>query len=194
MKLHSLKLTKIMTVAICGILCFAMGFAFTNIFTTKTITTTSLLANYDLDEMIERSDLIVQGNVQSISEPFWDSENKDIIRRTVTITVNETFKGGSENNATIELLLTGGQIGNCIQTTSPAIEFTSGDNLILFLKQYHDNQHYLVLNSTQGALFAEQSTRSISGTEYSTSENYNFRFHSITKEELRQAILSNEED
>lgn len=193
MKLNNIKPKKIMTMVIISVVCFSMGFVFTNMFTTKTATTDTLLANYDLDEMIEYSDLIIQGNIQSISDPFWDSENDDIIRRTVTVEVNETYKGANDS-ATIKLLLTGGQIGNCIQTTSPSIEFTNGDNTILFLRKYHDNQHYLVLNSTQGALFAEQPTRSDSNAEYSTSENYNFKFHSITEEELRQAILSNGED
>lgn len=189
MKLHH-KIPKIIIMVMIGALCFSMGFIFTNMLPTTIITTDTLLANYDLNEMIEYSDLIVQGNIQSISAPFWDHEIDGIIRKTVTVEVNETYLG-TIDSATIKLLLTGGKIGNCIQTTSPSIEFAYGDDVILFLRKYHDNQHYLVLNSTQGALFAEPLTRLDPNVKYATSENYNFKFHSITEEKLRQAILSN---
>lgn len=183
------KFFKTVSYLFFGFAFFILGFSCINAFTQHSASTENLLANYDIFEMIDYSDLIIEGEVLSISDPYWDSENKDIIRKTVTIAVDETFKGYPTD--TVKILVTGGQIGNYIHTVSPSIDFTAGQKLILFLREYHDEEHFVVLNSTQGALYPTSTARSFdSGISYSTAENYNFKFHTITKDALRQNILS----
>lgn len=192
MKTNRLKFSKIFLALLCSILCFSMGFLFTNLCTSKGVTTTNVLANYDLDEMLSFSDLIIEGRVKSVSEPFWDKENKDIVRRSVTVEVNDTYKGKAKS--TVELLLSGGKIGDYVHNVSPNLELIEGENVILFLIQYHDNEHYVIMNSTQGVLYAEKPMNNSDEVVYSTAENYNFKFNSITRSELRQYTHATKEE
>lgn len=174
---------------------FASGFIFTQTNVTRGATTTYLLANYDLDKMVERSDLIIGGEILSISDPFWDENNSSIIRREATVNVNEVFDSSDEVSDTIKILLTGGVIGNYVHDVEPSVDLNVGDDMILFLRKSSDGEHYVILNSTQGALCASPiaySSNDVNEADiiYSTAENWNFYFHTTTKRELAQSIAT----
>ena len=70
-----------------------------------------------------------------------------------------------------------------------------GDDMILFLRKSSDGEHYVILNSTQGALCASPiaySSNDVNEADiiYSTAENWNFYFHTTTKRELAQSIAT----
>ena len=72
MRTHKRRFVRVVGFVLLGCVFFASGFIFTQTNVTRGATTTYLLANYDLDKMVERSDLIIGGEILSISDPFWD--------------------------------------------------------------------------------------------------------------------------
>ena len=79
MRTHKRRFVRVVGFVLLGCVFFASGFIFTQTNVTRGATTTYLLANYDLDKMVERSDLIIGGEILSISDPFWDENNSSII-------------------------------------------------------------------------------------------------------------------
>ena len=154
MRTHKRRFVRVVGFVLLGCVFFASGFIFTQTNVTRGATTTYLLANYDLDKMVERSDLIIGGEILSISDPFWDENNSSIIRREATVNVNEVFDSSDEVSDTIKILLTGGVIGNYVHDVEPSVDLNVGDDMILFLRKSSDGEHYVILNSTQGALCA----------------------------------------
>ena len=194
MRTHKRRFVRVVGFVLLGCVFFASGFIFTQTNVTRGATTTYLLANYDLDK-IERSDLIIGGEILSISDPFWDENNSSIIRREATVNVNEVFDSSDEVSDTIKILLTGGVIGNYVHDVEPSVDLNVGDDMILFLRKSSDGEHYVILNSTQGALCASPiaySSNDVNEADiiYSTAENWNFYFHTTTKRELAQSIAT----
>lgn len=195
MRTHKRRFVRVVGFVLLGCVFFASGFIFTQTNVTRGATTTYLLANYDLNKMVERSDLIIGGEVLSISDPFWDENNSSIIRREATVNVNEVFDSSDEVSDTIKILLTGGVIGNYVHDVEPSVDLIVGDDMILFLRKSSDGEHYVILNSTQGALCASPiaySSNDVNEADiiYSTAENWNFYFHTTTKSELAQSIAT----
>ena len=104
MRTHKRRFVRVVGFVLLGCVFFASGFIFTQTNVTRGATTTYLLANYDLDKMVERSDLIIGGEILSISDPFWDENNSSIIRREATVNVNEVFDSSDEVSDTIKIL------------------------------------------------------------------------------------------
>lgn len=70
MRTHKRRFVRVVGFVLLGCVFFASGFIFTQTNVTRGATTTYLLANYDLDKMVERSDLIIGGEILSISIHF----------------------------------------------------------------------------------------------------------------------------
>lgn len=81
MRTHKRRFVRVVGFVLLGCVFFASGFIFTQTNVTRGATTTYLLANYDLDKMVERSDLIIGGEILSISDPFWDENNSSLFYR-----------------------------------------------------------------------------------------------------------------
>ena len=140
MRTHKRRFVRVVGFVLLGCVFFASGFIFTQTNVTRGATTTYLLANYDLDKMVERSDLIIGGEILSISDPFWDENNSSIIRREATVNVNEVFDSSDEVSDTIKILLTGGVIGNYVHDVEPSVDLNVGDDMILFLRKSSDGE------------------------------------------------------
>lgn len=185
------------TRVICAILfvciCFVSGCGYMQSNETRSATTTDCLANYDFNQMVELSDLIIGGKVYSISDPFWDKENASIVRREAIVKVTEVFDSSGEISYSVKILLTGGTIGDYTHDVEPSVDLNIGDDMILFLKKTRHGEHYVILNSTQGALYANPMIYTgnhvrESDVVYSTAENNDFYFYTTTKNELAQKI------
>lgn len=87
------------------------------------------------------------------------------------------FDSSDEVSDTIKILLTGGVIGNYVHDVEPSVDLNVGDDMILFLRKSSDGEHYVILNSTQGALCASPiaySSNDVNEADiiYSTAENW----------------------
>jgi hypothetical protein len=84
----------------------------------------------DFSEMVTASELVVHGRVVGIRPQLVG--DRRTIETIVTLTVLETIKG--QPGQTVYFRVPGGQIGRYRRVMVGAPEFTSGDEVVLFLK------------------------------------------------------------
>lgn len=100
-----------------------------------------------MEEMIDAADLILTGTV-SASTP---EQRVDLIFTQQTIQIDTCIKGEANAGDCVNVLQTGGTLGDI--TTTPFAEcplFSTGDTMLLFLHKTNEG-HYLVLGGYQGA-------------------------------------------
>jgi hypothetical protein len=102
--------------------------AFILLFSTFSYSTT--VQRLTLDEMIQKSNKIVIGNVTG-SSTFW-SNNGKLILTSYTIAVDETIKG--EPARTIQVTSIGGQIGNLTLHVAGMPVFEKGESAVVFVE------------------------------------------------------------
>lgn len=96
-------------------------------------------------QLAQQSALVVAGTVQSV-ESFWNDKHTKIITRT-RIAVDETFKGTGKR--TIDIIQLGGTVGTVKVTVHGALQWTPGEEVLLFVEQ-HDAVDYRVAGFSQG--------------------------------------------
>lgn len=100
-----------------------------------------------MKEMVDAADLILTGTV-SASTP---EQRVDLIFTQQTIQIDTCIKGEANAGDCVNVLQTGGTLGDI--TTTPFAEcplFSTGDTMLLFLHKTNEG-HYLVLGGYQGA-------------------------------------------
>jgi hypothetical protein len=99
----------------------------------------------------EQSALVIRGKVQSV-ESYWNPKHTKIFTRT-RIAVDETYKGNSR--PMIDLVQMGGVVGNVKVTVQGAVQWTAGEEVLLFAEPY-DESSFQVSGFSQGKFKIER--------------------------------------
>ena len=99
----------------------------------------------DLDQLVQRADLIVQGHVQSVYSQ-WDEERR-LVFTYISIRVDESLKG--ERRQSILIRQVGGTAGTIQMSVAGVPQFKSGEMAIVFLKR-QDDSTFQVVGMNQG--------------------------------------------
>ncbi len=99
----------------------------------------------DLEQLVQRADLIVQGQVQSVYSQ-WDGERR-LVFTYISIRVDEPLKG--ERRQSILIRQIGGTVGAIQMSVAGVPQFKSGEMAIVFLKR-QDDSTFQVVGMNQG--------------------------------------------
>jgi hypothetical protein len=94
----------------------------------------------NLQQLAQRADLIVQGQVQSIYTQ-WDA-GRHLVFTYISIRVDESFKGESRQSVLIRQV--GGTVGTIQMSIAGVPQFKSGETAIVFLKRQDDGTFQIV--------------------------------------------------
>ena len=103
------------------------------------------VAKLSLEQLVQRADLIVQGQVQSVYSQ-WD-EQRRLVFTYVSIRVDEPLKGGQRESILIRQI--GGKFGTIEMSVAGAPQFRSAERALLFLKR-QDATTFQVVGMNQG--------------------------------------------
>jgi hypothetical protein len=103
------------------------------------------VAKLNLEQLVQRADLIVQGEVQSIYTQ-WDDE-RHLVFTYISIRVDEPLKG--ERRQWVLIRQVGGIVGTIQMSVAGVPQFKSGETAIVFLKR-QDDSTFQVVGMNQG--------------------------------------------
>ena len=103
------------------------------------------VARLDMEQLVQRADLIVQGHVQSVYSQ-WD-EARRLVFTYISIRVDEPLKG--ERRQWVLIRQVGGSIGTIRMSVAGVPQFKSGEMAIVFLKRQGDST-FQVVGMNQG--------------------------------------------
>ena len=103
------------------------------------------VAKLDMGQLVKRSDVIVQGQVQSVYSQ-WD-EQRHLVFTYVSIRVDESLKGESRQSVLIRQV--GGTVGTVQMSIAGVPQFKSGEMAVVFLKSQNDST-FQVVGMNQG--------------------------------------------
>jgi len=99
----------------------------------------------NLEQLVTRADLIVQGQVQSVYSQ-WDEEHR-LVFTYVSLRVDESIKGSSRQSVLIRQV--GGTVGTVQMSIAGLPQFRTGETAIAFLK-HQDHSTFQVVGMSQG--------------------------------------------
>ena len=99
----------------------------------------------DLKQLVQRADLIVQGQVQSVYSQ-WDEERR-MVFTYISIHVDEPLKG--ERRRSVLIRQVGGTVGTLQMSVAGVPQFKEGETTIVFLKSQADST-FQVVGMSQG--------------------------------------------
>jgi len=102
-------------------------------------------------QMAEHSEMIVAGRVDRVSAS-WNEAHTKIFTR-IDVTVEDSYKGDGRRH--VEVLQLGGVVGNVKVTVEGALEWRSGDEVLLFLEPYPGGM-FQVAGMSQGRFEIER--------------------------------------
>jgi len=102
-------------------------------------------ARLNLEQLVQRADLIVQGQVQSVYCQ-WDQESR-LVFTYISIRVDDPLKG--ERRQWVLVRQVGGSVGTIQMSVAGAPQFHSGEMAIVFLKR-QDDSTFQVVGMNQG--------------------------------------------
>ena len=91
----------------------------------------AMLVRMSVDEMTRKATHVVRGQVVS-HESAWNAERTTILTRVV-VRVDERWKGSLQKNATVTLIVEGGEVGDVGVMSEHAPQFFSDEKVVLFL-------------------------------------------------------------
>ena len=97
------------------------------------------------------SELVVMGKVQSV-ESYWN-ESKTKILTEARIEVRDTYKGAARG--VVSVMQLGGVVGNVRMTVHGAVQWHSGEEVVLFLEPFQ-NDSFQVSGFSQGKFKVER--------------------------------------
>lgn len=127
---------------------------------------TASVPYYNLEDLTNKSQLIVRSVAENISDPHWNNtENKkpgkitgsDVIYQNITLQVIETLKGNVPEDNTVKVRTLGGVTDDFIFRVNPQPTITVCEEYIVFL--INDNtiynkekakNHFIILGVNQG--------------------------------------------
>jgi hypothetical protein len=99
----------------------------------------------DLEQLVQRADLIVQGQVQSVYTQ-WDEE-RHLVFTYISIRVDDPLKG--ERRRSVLIRQVGGTAGTIQMSVAGVPQFKSGEMALVFLKR-QDDSTFQVVGMNQG--------------------------------------------
>jgi len=136
---------SVLTVSAC--LCFL-------IVAVTAVATATQLARLSPQDLGDYSGLVFRGKVLS-ADSYWNDTHTKIFTR-VLVGADETYKG--EHRAVVELVQLGGTVGNVKVTVQGALQWTPGEEVLLFAEPY-DLTNYQVLGLSQGKFAVRRDER-----------------------------------
>jgi len=109
-----------------------------------------MVQKLSLDRLIGEADLIVRGRVDEIKSRR--ASDRRIMTTVVTITIERHFKGPKVSSVTIEQ--PGGSLGDVTLGVPGLPEFTTGEDVILFLKRQRGGA-FNIVGGNQGKFTAK---------------------------------------
>ena len=103
------------------------------------------VARLDMEQLVQRADVIVQGHVQSVYSQ-WD-EARRLVFTYISIRVDEPLKG--ERRQSVLIRQVGGTVGTIQMSIAGVPQFKSGEMAIVFLKRQGDST-FQVVGMNQG--------------------------------------------
>jgi hypothetical protein len=103
------------------------------------------VAKLNMEQLVQRADLIVQGQVESVYSR-WD-EARRLIFTYVSIRVDESLKGSAPQSVVIRQI--GGSVGTIQMSVAGVPQFRSGEMTVVFLKR-QDDSTFQVVGMNQG--------------------------------------------
>jgi hypothetical protein len=99
----------------------------------------------DLEQLVKRADLIVQGQVESVYSQ-WD-EQRRLVFTYISIRVDDALKGTNRQSVLIRQI--GGTVGTVQMSVAGVPQFKSGEMAVVFLKR-KDDSTFQVVGMNQG--------------------------------------------
>lgn len=99
---------------------------------------------YNISSYGDRSDVVIEGTVDSVSEARREGPN---IYRTASINVNRVLKGHQEADQ-VNVRMQGGSIGDTQQVVEDSASYSEGEHVLAFLVS--ENGTYHTLNMKHG--------------------------------------------
>jgi hypothetical protein len=118
------------------------------------VATASQLVRLSPEDLGRYSGLVFRGKVLS-ADSYWNDGHTKIFTR-VLVGADETYKG--EHRAVVELVQLGGTVGNVKVTVQGALQWTPGEEVLLFAEPY-DFTNYQVLGLSQGKFAVKRDKR-----------------------------------
>jgi hypothetical protein len=120
------------------------------------------VAKLSLEQVVQRADVIVQGQVQSVRSE-WDAERR-LVFTYVSIRVDESLKGERRQSVLIRQI--GGTAGTIQMSVDGAPQFKSGQRTLVFLKR-QDATTFQVVGMNQGLyrIVEDSAVSNMSGTD-----------------------------
>jgi hypothetical protein len=115
-----------------------------------------------LEQLVQRADLIVQGQVQSVSSQ-WDQQRR-LVFTYVSIRVDEPLKGERRQSVLIRQI--GGSVGTIEMSVAGAAQFKTGQKALVFLKR-QDATTFQVVGMNQGVyrIVEDSAVSNVSGMD-----------------------------
>ncbi|WP_203256145.1 T9SS type A sorting domain-containing protein [Hyunsoonleella ulvae] len=108
----------------------------------------SMMIEASLDKQVRNSDLIIEGKV--ISQKSYWNENRTYIYTSNIVEVYKVFKGKSTTD-TIEVITSGGTVGNDALVVSPSLKLNLSEMGLYMLKSFNEGKHqFKSYGSSQG--------------------------------------------
>jgi hypothetical protein len=117
---------------------------------TASIVEARTVQRLSLDRLISEADLIVRGRVEKIKHQ--QAADGRSVTTVVTVSVDRQFKGPHVSSVDIEQ--PGGSIGEMVQAVPGSPEFSSGEDVVLFLKRQRGGT-FKIVGGKQGKFTAK---------------------------------------
>jgi hypothetical protein len=121
------------------------------------------LMNLSDEDMVKMSDDIVTGTVQLTESHYRRVDGNRGIVTDITILLTDDMKEGASKGSTIHMTIMGGRVGNVMTIASETPAFTTGQEVLLYLRAKTDGS-YSVIAGPRGKFEVE--TEKSSGKKY----------------------------
>jgi hypothetical protein len=110
----------------------------------------ALMLEMSTPELTQQAEVIVRGKVTDMKSE-WDPERR-FIWTLVTISVSDSIKGNSPQKEDVVVKIPGGKVGDIGQKTEDAPNFTTGEEVLLFMQPevYREKKVFRVTGDFQG--------------------------------------------
>jgi hypothetical protein len=110
----------------------------------------STVQKLSFDRLVDEADVIVRGRVQELKNS--PASDRSSVSTVITVSVENQFKGDKVSSVTLQQ--PGGSLGAVVQSVPGLAEFSSGEDVILFLKRRREGA-FAVIGGKQGKFTAK---------------------------------------
>ena len=110
------------------------------------------MVELSLDELVEKSDLIVVGTVESVRSEL--VQGKIFSFATILVRSNIKEEPGQGHDR-IVVKFPGGTVGDVGMRVENSPDYKKGEEVVVFLKKVQDQSHFMTVGSSQGKFLVE---------------------------------------